>query len=266
MRKSGLQKQISSIFNEAPVPVGDLDATELPVEPVAEQMPAPTSVEAPAIEMPVAKPSMPSLTQRMAQAPTAEAVHTPAAPTMRPRPLTRTAETEQKPKANISVQLKKAVSGSGKSMDPRQKKMTIMVGVLMLVFGVVLFISLGGLGQAQAKASGNKETDNDTTVVKDDSTSLQWHSPQPLPEQLRDPMKPAQKKIANNTNDQTSIALVGGLIVKGIVFSKTNPTAIINEKIVAQGETIDGIRIVRIGREEVEFEQNGQRWTQPVQR
>ncbi|MHC4553028.1 MAG: hypothetical protein ACYSUT_09745 [Planctomycetota bacterium] len=275
MKKSGLQKQISSIFNEAPIPVGEVDAAELPSEPVAEPTSAPVQAPAPSVEIPVAKPSMPSLSQRMAGADeqtgfeaVTEAVHTPAVPTMRPRPLKRTNATEQKPKsASLSAQFKKVAGGSGKGMDPKQKKMTIMVGVLSVVFGLVLFISLGGLGGASVQAADNTNTENETTTVKNDVEPLQWHTPAPLPEQLRDPMKPAPKKVVRNAG-QTATAGggVSGLVVKGIVFSKTNPTAIINEKIVAQGETVNGVSIVKIGREEVEFEQNGNRWTQTVQR
>lgn len=257
MRKSGLQKQISSIFNEAPIPVSEVDSTSLPTPPAAD-----TTAGAPKPASPaVAK--APSLAQRMAAAPT-EAVQTPAAPALRPRPVTRSRTAAQPPKASLSAQLKKKMTGSGKTMDPRQKKMTLMVGVLSVVFAVVLFISLGGLGSSSATAAENKQTPPSAAVVKKDSEALQWHRPQPLTEPMRDPMKPAPKKLtAGQTGDSTAPS---ALIVKGIVFSKTRPTAIINEKIVAQGDTINGIKIVSIAREEVEFEQDGQRWTQPVQR
>ncbi len=263
MRKSGLQKQISSIFNEAPIPVTDAEPTlppqTAPVEPADTVEEAQTPPQTAVTDAP-----KPSLAQRMAEAPT-EAIHTPAAPAMRPRPLNRTQSSSRaKAAAQKSGHLKKTITGSSSGkMDAHQKKMTVMVGVLSLVFATVLFVSLGGLGQSEATAGGNTDTEQTSQTVVDDQTPLQWHSPQPLPETLRNPMKTAPKTVAAEVSDDEP---TGELVVKGIVFSKTRPTAIVNEKIVAQGETIDGTTVVTISKESVEFEKDGKRWTQSVQR
>lgn len=245
MKKSGLQKQISSIFNEAPVPVPDGISEPMPTEPDA-------------VDTAAAKPT---LAQRMAAAPT-EAIHTAATPAMRPRPVVKKEIKTYQPKP--LSQIKKALAGSNKAkMDPRQKKMTIMVGVLSVVFAGVLFISLGGLGQSSAKAADEKDVPQTSSAVQTGQETLQWHSPQPMPEQLRDPMTPGLKKVGQQ---EQSTAGSDQVVVKGIVFSKTRPTAIINDQIMAQGESINGITVVTISKEKVEFESNGQRWTQPVQR
>ena len=261
MRKSGLQKQISSIFNDASVPVPDATTAMLP----AQQGAVDTASATPSVSSSDgvdAAEGKPSLAQRMAGA-TTETVHTPAVPTIRPRPLAKAPAKTLNPKGQVAGQIKKVLMGSNKAkMDPRQKKMTIMVGVLSVVFAGVLFISLGGLGQS-SKTNKDKSSSSETsTQLSSDQKSLQWHSPQPMPEQLRNPMDVMVTKVTNEQGSTRS----GELIVKGIVFSKTRPTAIINDKILAQGESFDGVSVVKIDKDSVEFEKNGQRWTQTVQR
>jgi hypothetical protein len=51
-------------------------------------------------------------------------------------------------------------------------------------------------------------------------------------------------------------------LVTGIVRSGDSSTAVIGTQIVREGETIDGVTIVRIYDDRVEFEKGGQRWTQ----
>ncbi len=265
MRKSGLQKQISSIFNETSVPEPDVTTATLPTQQDAVDT---TSPEVPPIsssDSVHAAGSKPSLAQRMAAVTTAsEAVHTPAVPAMRPKPLTKTPVKTLKPKGagDVTGQIKKALLGSSAAkMDPRQKKMTIMVGVLSVVFAAVLFVSLGGLGQS-SKATTDEPSSAGTSAAVQSENSLQWRSPQPMPEQLRNPMDPVTSKVVSEQSSTGSDQVV----VKGIVFSKTRPTAIINDKILAQGESIGGLTVVKISKESVEFEKDGQRWTQPVQR
>lgn len=254
MRKSGLQKQISSIFNEAPVPVTDVEPT-LPLQAAAAET---ANVSQAASQTIMTDAPKPSLTQRMAEAAT-EAVHTPAAPAMRPRPLDRT-----QAKAKASAAVKKTAAARPK-MDAHQKKMTVMVGVLSVVFAVVLFVSLGGLGQSQASPANRADPGQTTQATVADAAPLQWQSPRPLPEKLRDPMKAAPKIMtAESSTDGTT--QTGELVVKGIVFSKTRPTALVNDKIVAQGQSVSGTTIVAITKDSVEFEKDGKRWTQTVQR
>ena len=52
--------------------------------------------------------------------------------------------------------------------------------------------------------------------------------------------------------------------VTGILYSKENPCALINRKLVYEGDTTNGVKVVKIDRCKVEFEKNGKRWTQTV--
>jgi hypothetical protein len=56
----------------------------------------------------------------------------------------------------------------------------------------------------------------------------------------------------------------GRLVVSGIAYSKERQTAMIGGEIVHKGDTIDGVRIVEIQLRKVEFEKDGQKWTQGV--
>ncbi|MGA1980032.1 MAG: hypothetical protein ABSG99_05660 [Sedimentisphaerales bacterium] len=52
--------------------------------------------------------------------------------------------------------------------------------------------------------------------------------------------------------------------VVGIIHSEENPCVLINHKLVHEGDITNGVKVVKIDRYEVEFERNGERWTQKV--
>jgi len=53
-------------------------------------------------------------------------------------------------------------------------------------------------------------------------------------------------------------------MVSGIMYTEENPSALIGYGIVHEGDTIDDVKVVKIYKDEVEFEKNGRRWTQRV--
>ena len=53
-------------------------------------------------------------------------------------------------------------------------------------------------------------------------------------------------------------------MVTGILFNETNPLALINNKLVHEGDTIDSIKIVKINPKKIKFEKNGLMWTQKI--
>ena len=54
--------------------------------------------------------------------------------------------------------------------------------------------------------------------------------------------------------------------MKGIVYSKDDPSAVIGNRIVHEGDEVLGVTIIKINEKSVEFERNKKRWTQKVQR
>ena len=53
-------------------------------------------------------------------------------------------------------------------------------------------------------------------------------------------------------------------LVKGIVYSSEKPSAVVDHKIVHEGETIHAVAVVKIYKDKVEFEKNGKKWEQKV--
>ena len=261
MRKSGLHKEIASIFDGVPVPSNDVLSEE--------GQTSDEQIEQPQQDTPaVSQTTDSSLLRRMSadSSDTSPADPIPVIQVGRPMPLQKSkiaAKTATKPA--LSAQLKKAVFGANTSIDPRQRKAGILVGILSLVFGVVMFVSLGGVGKTQAAAADAGDSHTATQAQTAENTAQQWQRPEPLPQNLRDATTP----VSNAASEQnTAIATEGSdqWVVKGIVFSQKKPSAIINNQILSEGDTLDGITVVKISKEMVEFEQDGKQWTQSVQR
>lgn len=51
-------------------------------------------------------------------------------------------------------------------------------------------------------------------------------------------------------------------VIGGIVYTKDNPSAIIDSKLLKEGQTIHGVKIIKIHEAAVEFEKDSRRWTQ----
>jgi type II secretory pathway component PulC len=54
------------------------------------------------------------------------------------------------------------------------------------------------------------------------------------------------------------------LMVTGIIYGENNPSAVIGDRLVHEGDTVSGATVVKINREGVEFEKEGVRWIQAV--
>jgi len=70
----------------------------------------------------------------------------------------------------------------------------------------------------------------------------------------------------NNDNTTKSESETFGLVT-GICYSRDKASAVINNKtIVYEGDAIDGVTIVKIYKDKVEFTKNGKNWVLPVTR
>ncbi len=245
MRKSGLHKQISSIFEGAPAPEKTVDTSR-------------------------------SVMRRMAE----DDISVQPAPVLAPQgqtsqPACRVARPKPAPKAQITeapARLKKTTRSAGRkntaenaSAKGRQKLMTVLVGVLSLVFVAVMFVSFGGLGQTQiAPAQPSASASAAPAKTESRFNPESWIFPEPLPAQMRNPLV-IPKPTPVVASGQDEVAQSVELIVRGIVYSDTKPSAIIDDKVVMEGHTINGVKVVRVTRSEVEFEKDGKHWTQGVQ-
>ena len=266
MRKSGLHKQISSIFDGVPMPQnsGTLENTDSPLaqmtpetETAAERPPQPDAAPAP-------QPPRSSLVKRMSADPS-ECASAPAIQVGRPMPLPKSSLAPAKTGPGMSTQIKKMVFGSSRgALDARQKKMAALVGILSAVFGVVMFFSLGGVGQTKAMAANNTDAEQNIQSQSTKKATQGWTTPQPLPENLRDATSLGSKPAAADSAAGSSAS--GEVVVKGILFSQNKPSAIINNTILTDGKSINGITIVKITKDAVEFKAGDKQWTQQVQR
>ena len=62
-----------------------------------------------------------------------------------------------------------------------------------------------------------------------------------------------------------AVVLHKNLAITGILYSEDNPSAIIGGAIVKEGDMIDDVKVVKIRKNIVEFEKNGEKWTQGTQ-
>ncbi|MBN1816223.1 MAG: hypothetical protein JW828_02610, partial [Sedimentisphaerales bacterium] len=150
--------------------------------------------------------------------------------------------------------------GVSDPQEARQKKMTALVTVLAVVFMSVLFFTLRSPKTSQA-ATQEKSEENPAATT---SAEIAWTRPDAIPPDMRDPMK---FNIVQNADGQTEPNIDTGLFdVMGIVQGQKGNTAIVSNKIVAEGDTILGARVQKINSDSVEFEMEGRKWIQPIRK
>ena len=238
-RRVGLQKKVSSIFTGVPIPKDNS---------------AQQSSGAPAPERPnYASPSHLSGTTKKPQQPAQPPPK--AAPAKQPKAVITTKAASQIPWQETLEQIKAKLFTPKPGVSPaRQKAMVILVPVLFLV---MIFAFTRVLSSPSPRRTG-AQSFGPSNAVAGSKDEIDWQIPEPYPTTLRDPM---QFGSVTTTQDGT-----GKLIVKGIVYSKNNPSAVIGNQIVHEGEKVLGATVVKINKDSVEFEMNGKKWTQKVQR
>jgi hypothetical protein len=78
---------------------------------------------------------------------------------------------------------------------------------------------------------------------------------------FRTNLMPDQKATVNEfIKDLLGVKPKG--LVGGILSGEDGFTALIDTQVVSEGDTIDGIKVIKIHRDRVEFEKDGKWWTQ----
>jgi hypothetical protein len=130
------------------------------------------------------------------------------------------------------------------------------VVLALVLFIVLIFVFVRAFSTPSRKITGPKIGPVKAAAAVSDS-KVDWQAPELYPTTLRDPMQFGSATTGTETDR---------LIVKGIVYSEDNPSAVIGSQIVHKGDKISGIAIIEINENSVEFEANGKKWTQQVQR
>jgi hypothetical protein len=158
-------------------------------------------------------------------------------------------------------QIKNKLSSAKSGVDSnKNKKMAIVMGVLLLVFIFVIVRTTKQLSPNTATASNSAKANvgRGTGIAE---KNINWQMPEVYPSTLRDPMQlnllPAGQEDSNSSSRSLPI-------VKGIMCSVDRPSAVIDDKIVHQGEKVSGATVVKINKNSVEFEMDGKKWTQEV--
>ena len=141
----------------------------------------------------------------------------------------------------------------------KNKKMMLMMPVLILVFIFVLTRALKQPAQCSAIIQNPIQTNSAGDSADNSAKQSNWQIPDVYPADLRDPMQ-----AVSSASDSNSAS--GDIVVKGIMYTHDRPTAVINDKILHQGDKISGAVILKINKKNVEFEMNDKIWTQVVQR
>jgi len=135
----------------------------------------------------------------------------------------------------------------------KQKAMLVLIPIL----SVVLIVVFTQVLKTPSRGSNRTVKTNAGMSFLDESTQIDWRRPEVYPSTLRNPMK----IVTSGTEQQT-----GELILKGILYSRENPSALFSNQIVNEGDKISGVTIVKINEDSVELEKDGKKWTQRVQK
>lgn len=257
-RKAGLHKTVSAIFDGVPLP--GRDSTDKPPEAAAPERPNVQAPPKPHEEPPkksstAAKPAAPShMTPTKPKPP--QPVESPAKPSPPKvtKPKTAKAPPKEFPGQQVWQQIKsKLLTPKPGVSAQKQKTMVIMIPVLLIVmiFAFMRVLKTPSPATAQATESG-------PTSTVDSPKGIEWQIPEPYPTTLRDPMQ--------IDSVPTDTVKTSELVVKGIVYSEDDPSAVIGDRIVHEGDEIMGAIVIKIKRDNVVFEMDGKEWTQQVER
>ncbi|MDT8303430.1 MAG: hypothetical protein RQ760_18265, partial [Sedimentisphaerales bacterium] len=143
----------------------------------------------------------------------------------------------------------------------KQKAMVVMIPVLFIV--LVAFVFRGGVFGTSVHNAQAVDENNTGLASAGLNHQIDWEIPEPYPTTLRDPMQLGSVVTGNNQAENNELVK---LIVKSILYSEDNSSAIISNRIVHEGDQIQGASITKINKDSVEFDINGKKWSQGIQR
>jgi hypothetical protein len=254
--KAGLHKEVSAIFNgvSPPNPARDAsrqnDGAQRPSAAPARRdsgVPKPPVPEPPPQKLPV--PSHMTPTKPKPEQPPPK-----ASPAKQSKADAIIKAIGQIPWRRTLEQIKnKLFATKTQAITTKQKIVVILAPVL---FVVLIFVFIQVFSAPSRKITGAGPSGRMVAVVGVDN-KVDWQIPNPYPATLRDPMQ---------FSSATSHAGDGGLVVKGIIYSEDNPSAVIGDQIVHQGDKVLDVIITKINENSVEFEAGNKKWIQNVQR
>ncbi len=147
-----------------------------------------------------------------------------------------------------------------KPKNGRQIAMTILIPALAVTL-LVLVRKPTEVSPAAAAATLDTVSVASAAVGE---VEIDWEVPPAYQPGGRDPMRLAPPQIQHEEYVETRATVGERLDIKGLLYSDDRPAAIIGTRLLHEGEQIAGMTVIRIERDGVEFEMNGQRWKQTV--
>jgi hypothetical protein len=254
-RKAGLHKRVSSIFDGAPVPAKEEAEDTAPPQAPAGPLPPPPT--------PQIKPTKPPATQ-----PT-PAVKEKLKPEIKVKPPRK----RERERAVYKPDVKQS----------RQRTIAILLCVLAVVLAASLFQRFYSSRPAEQTEEPSEQQFSDQIVgLSDfirskfviDDLKINWKVPEPYPTDLRDPMYVPEKGVVS-TGQATeaepgrgilrATIIKDSIIIKSILYSEEDSTAVIGDEIVREGQTVLGAKVIKINPHSIEFEVDGERFSKPLQ-
>lgn len=262
----GLQKKIASIFSGVPVHSKD-DTDRKPEKPTVENpnygppshlTPAKLKPDQPAATPPKIEPTTDQKPKepKTKQSPVRETklrgpkLKEPKIKPHRPGPARKT-QTQAKWQ-QFAEQISQKLFAPKPGVSPAKQKAMVLLVPILLVVMIVVFAKVLDTPKPAPAASA------DLGPTGAASGDMNWKIPEPYPKTLRDPME-----LGSATGPETQTS---ELIVKGIVYSDDNPSAVVGERIVHEGDKIGDTTVVKISKDSVDFEREGKTWNQKVRR
>jgi len=140
----------------------------------------------------------------------------------------------------------------------RNRKLFVLAAVIILFWTGVIVRPYFSEKKKKNNASKNTVSAKEIADADSKDATVEW----PVPEQIGDNIR----NITVSGGRAVSSASSGSFVVKGILFTEDNSSAIIGRSIVHTGEQIGGATIVGITKKTVEFEKDGKRWVQKVEK
>lgn len=138
--------------------------------------------------------------------------------------------------------------------------MTALIPVLAITMVALLKYPLGARPADTAASLPVAQTVR--PAVPD--VEIAWAIPAPYEPGGRDPMRATAPVVENPETIVPAAQTAVELLVTGILHSEDKPAAIVNTQIVHEGQQISGATVEKIDADGVQFESNGRRWKQTI--
>jgi len=256
--KTGLQRQISEIFDGVGVPKRGDHSNALPSKPEKEMPHRAESI--------TAHPDSPGLPKTTASV-------GPHSASQWPEHKSRRDSQPERPRGSGSVHVLEHKYRTGvPKPGGKTVREKVKIGAVLLLTAVLAWQLMHTSFLSSGAEDGTNLQSVETVAKPAPKISIAWPVPPLYPQNIRDPMQwiqeppPSDVAIAEVKDPGGPQAKnPAGLIVRGIVHSEDKPRAIIGTELVQEGDVVQGATVLRINRKTVEFEQNGRTWIQEVE-